>query len=666
MRFALILLLFATPAFAPAFAQDDGGATSYPASYFSANQPSTALDMVRLLPGFRLQNGDGGLRGFSGSVGNILIDGQLPTSKEESPEQLLQRISASSVDHIELIRGAADMHGYAVLANVVRLSGSSLSGRAEAELAATHFGTSAPGLALHLTRQGDDSTLDLSASYGREIQGMHGFGARGRFAPDGTPLRLAQYAFPELQNYAEFSSTYRQGLWEGDLTLGLVVKQQRDYSRVEERIYFPASAYSSGLESDRARNGEARLDYQRPVGDWGQLQLFVVHRLEEQDEISQTTTSTGTDLSRSRYNQREDVARLAWQRQEGALKLEAGAEGAINVLNSRSVLTVGGMPVILPAANLRVEEDRGEFFTAATWRFNPALLSEVGARYEISTLKQSGDSSLIKDLSFFKPRWLTSWDFAPGHQLRFLIERQVGQLDFRDFASSTSLNSNIVTAGNENLEPWRSLIVSLTWERHFWDRASLVVEARREFVSHVVDHVPVFAGSRVFDAVGNIGNGLRDVVQASLILPMDEWGLTGVTLKGDGGFQYSRIRDPATGLKRRFSAYQPFWVNAEIDYDIPDDNLRLGVTFHDDARDTEYRVDEITSSYHGIKLGAFVEYKPTPDWTVRLFGNDLAQSAFYRDRDIYPGLRGSVPLGQIEHRTLNNGAQVGIHVQRDF
>jgi hypothetical protein len=51
---------------------------------------------------------------------------------------------------------------------------------------------------------------------------------------------------------------------------------------------------------------------------------------------------------------------------------------------------------------------------------------------------------------------------------------------------------------------------------------------------------------------------------------------------------------------------------------------------------------------------------------VRLFGNDLAQSAFYRDRDIYPGLRGTVPLGQIEHRTLNNGAQVGIHVQRDF
>jgi hypothetical protein len=667
MRFVLALLLLAICAFAPAFAQDGpAGVTNYPVGYFSANQPSTALDMVRLLPGFRLQNGDSGLRGFSGSVGNILIDGQLPTSKEESAEQLLQRIGASSVDHIELIRGAADMHGYAVLANVVRIDGASLSGRVEAEFAATHFGTSAPSLALHLTRQGADSTLDLSASYGREVQGMHGFGARGRFAPDGTPLRLSQYAFPELQNFADLSGTYRQGLWDGDLTLGLVLKQERDYSRIQEQIYFPAAALSAGLESDRKRNGEARLDYQRPVGDWGQLQLFAVHRLEEQDEISQTTTTTGTDLARSRYNQREDVARLAWQRQDGALKLESGAEGAINVLSSRSVLTLGGTPFILPAANLRVEEDRGEFFTTATWRFGPALVSELGARYEISTLRQSGDSNLTKDLSFFKPRWLTSWDFADGHQLRFLAERQVGQLEFRDFASSTSLNSNIVTAGNKNLEPQRTLLVALTWERHFWERASLTMEARHEMVSHVVDHVPVFAGSRVFDAVGNIGNGLRDVVQINLILPLDEVGLTGFTLTTDTSFAHSRVRDPATGVKRRFSEGEPFRINAELNYDIPEENLRLGVTFHDDARQFDYRIDEISSNYHGIKLGAFIEYKPTLDWTLRLFGEDLAQSAFFRDREIYSGLRGAVPLSQIEHRILNNGALVGIHVQRNF
>src|SRR6185503_9615788 len=213
---------------------------------------------------------------------------------------------------------------------------------------------------------------------------------------------------------------------------------------------------------------------------------------------------------------REDVARLAWHYQ-GALKLEAGVEGAINVLNSRSTLTLGGAPVVLPAANIRLEERRAEFFSTATWRLNPVLMSELGTRYETSTLTQSGDSSLVKDLSFLKPRWLTTWNPAPGHELRFLMERQVGQLVFRDFASSTSLNSNIITGGNKNLEPARAWNISLAWERHFWDRGSLVLEARREFISQVVDRIPVFAAGKVFNAVGNIGDGTRDDLVTNLI-----------------------------------------------------------------------------------------------------------------------------------------------------
>jgi hypothetical protein len=94
--------------------------------------------------------------------------------------------------------------------------------------------------------------------------------------------------------------------------------------------------------------------------------------------------------------------------------------------------------------------------------------------------------------------------------------------------------------------------------------------------------------------------------------------------------------------------------------------LRLGATFHHYARGFDYRIDEISSSYHGIKLGAFIEYKPVPDWTLRLFGNDLAQSAFFRDCDLYGGLWGQVPLAQVEHRILNNGALVGLHIQRNF
>ena len=672
----LVLLVCVFTAFPVARVSAQEGPENYPAAYFAANQPSTALDMVALLPGFRIQLGNSAVRGFSGTVGNVLIDGQLPTSKEEGVDALLRRIAASSVERIELIHGAADMHGYPVLANVVRNRNASLRRRAEAEGSITHYGTTSPKLALHLSRQGAESTLELSAAWGRDIglQNQNGFGTRARFLPDGTPLQLSEYSFPKLTNFAELSTSYRQPLWDGDLAIGVVLKQGRDYSNVSERIYFPAASLATGLESNRARTGEGRLDYKRPLGDFGQIQMIAVHRAQEQDEISQTTTVAGTDMARSRYNLREDVARLAWL-SDGALKLEAGVEGAINVLNSRSTLTQGGAPVILPAANIRLEERRVEIFSTATWHINSVLMSELGARFETSTLIQSGDSSLTKDLTFFKPRWQTTWKPAPGHELRLLLERQVGQLVFRDFASTTSLNSNIVTGGNKNLEPAHSWNISLAWERHFWARGSLVLEARREYISQVVDRVPVFAGGKVFSAVGNIGSGTRDVLQTNLILPLDELGLEGVTVKGEGAMRRSRVRDPATGTYRPIVGSQtmggtPFVVTttSEITYDMPARNLQLGMTLHSHAgsQEFEYRIDQISTSHHDYKFGVFAEYKPSPVWTMRVFGRDIAQTAAYRDRDVYSGLRGSAPLSFVERRKLSNGAVVGMNVQHDF
>jgi outer membrane receptor protein involved in Fe transport len=674
-RITTLLLLGTFGAFQGAAAQDL--TQSYPAAYFSPNQPVTAQDMVALLPGFHIQSGDSNVRGFSGTVGNVLIDGQLPTSKEENTTDLLGRITASSVERVELIRGAADMHGYSVLANVVRRKGASLRGRAELEDAFTHFGATQPKAGLHLAWQGAGAAAELSGTLWRAdigAQNQNGIGTRERVLPNGTPLQLSQYSFPRYTNNTEVSGAWRQPLLGGDLALGAAVKQQRAYSNISEQIYFPTASLATGLDSNITRSGEGRLDYNHELGRFGQIQLFGVHRITEQDETSQTSNSTGIGKSHGLYNQREDVTRLAWH-SHGAVKLEAGVEGSINVLNSRSTLIQGGIPVILPAANIRLEEKRVELFSTANWRFSPKLAMELGGRYETSTLTQTGDSTLAKDLSFFKPRWLTTWNFAPGHELRLLMERQVGQLVFRNFASSTSLNSNMVTGGNKNLEPARSWNVSLAWEWHFWKRGSLVLGAKREFISKVVDFIPVFSGTRVFNAVGNIGNGVRDEASTNVILPLDKLGLEGVTITGEAVLHHSKVRDPATGLFRQIVGGQTvngaqfvFEETGEITYDLSSLNLQFGADLHTHANshEADYRIDEIDPNHHGFKLGLFVVYKPVPDWTLRVFGRDLAQTAAYRDRYVYAGLRGSAPLSYIERRQLSNGSAVGINIQHDF
>ena len=82
------------------------GVLVYQADFFANARPNTAYDMIGRLPGFTFDNGNSA-RGFAGTAGNVLIDGQRPTSKTDDLQSILQRIPASDVERIELIRGGA-------------------------------------------------------------------------------------------------------------------------------------------------------------------------------------------------------------------------------------------------------------------------------------------------------------------------------------------------------------------------------------------------------------------------------------------------------------------------------------------------------------------------------------------------------------------------------
>ncbi|HEY3949491.1 MAG TPA: TonB-dependent receptor, partial [Phenylobacterium sp.] len=110
----------ATPATpAPAVAQT--GVISYASDFFAFAHPNTALDMVNQLPGFALDTGSS-VRGYEGAAGNVLIDGQRPAVKTEGIDSILQRMLATHVARIDIIRGGApgiDMQGKTVIANVI-------------------------------------------------------------------------------------------------------------------------------------------------------------------------------------------------------------------------------------------------------------------------------------------------------------------------------------------------------------------------------------------------------------------------------------------------------------------------------------------------------------------------------------------------------------------
>jgi hypothetical protein len=108
-----------------------GGRAIYEAAYFQPFAPSTALDIVRRIPGFSMESGNSDVRGFGGAAGNVVINGARPTSKSESIDTILSRIPAGRVTRVEIGSGdlfGSEFAGRAQVVNVVLNSASGLSG----------------------------------------------------------------------------------------------------------------------------------------------------------------------------------------------------------------------------------------------------------------------------------------------------------------------------------------------------------------------------------------------------------------------------------------------------------------------------------------------------------------------------------------------------------
>src|ERR1700744_5701192 len=118
----VFLLLSALPMGAGAQTATTPFITAYQPPYCASSRPSSAYEMVGLLPSFQLVEGDAKVRGYAGAIGNVLIDGRPPTSKQETLETILRRITPDTVLRVELLRSGAsgyDFQGYPLLANVV-------------------------------------------------------------------------------------------------------------------------------------------------------------------------------------------------------------------------------------------------------------------------------------------------------------------------------------------------------------------------------------------------------------------------------------------------------------------------------------------------------------------------------------------------------------------
>ena len=665
--FILALAALATPAHAQTA---DPDLHVFPASFFAEAQPATAYDMVLRVPGFAFDAGDSDVRGLAGSGGNVLIDGRRPAAKGDMLDAILKRIPAAAVLRIELIRGGAngvDMQGAALLANVVRRRETAIRGQAEMSLGRYGDGRTAPAIRANVSRRSGDTQSEASFYLYRNIDDEKGRGPRIRTNADGTLRERALYDEHDGFRGGELSAGHEQALAGGRLQLAASLKRARERADTDLQFLAPTPGLEQVLELETEDNAELGLGWSRPLGKQWALELTGLQRFSRDEASERSDDGSDVEAVSAHSHGGESIVRalLRWRRSD-ALSIEGGAEAAYNYLDSHSALAVNNVAVTLPAANVRVAERRAEGFATAQWRPSHALSVEAGLRVEASRLVQTGDSRLTKSFAFPKPRLALNWSSGPRTQWRARLERDASQLDFGDFVSSTSLTSSTITAGNADLEPERVWTASLAWERRFRDEAALVLTARREWISHTIDRVGVFGPGFAFDAPGNIGNGAKGRIEASLSLPLGRLGIAGGLLKLDAGYRWSSVIDPTTGVRRPISGEEPVGGEIHFTQDRPGIGFRWGADLVLAETDTDYRFDEVRRSHVGARLSAFAEYHLATHWTLRAFAENITGRAVRRDRFIYSGARSSQPLRYSEARILATRPLIGLLIRRDF
>ncbi|WP_312146632.1 TonB-dependent receptor domain-containing protein [Brevundimonas sp.] len=651
---------------APQTAQaSDQGVLVFTPDFFKDARPNTALDMVNRVPGFSVNDGDGA-RGFEGAVGNILINGARPASKNDTGSNVLGRTVATQVERIELVRGGApgiDMQGYSVVANVILKTTSSREHVLTANASLFEGGQDLFGGSYQFTAREGDRTWGVTLSDGISSSDSNGAGYVVRTDANGNILRNEQYYNDGYGGGNSIRGNFSTPLMGGkiDLTARYGIN---DWHNIN--LQTAPDIRRESLYDEDGHSGEFGVVYTRPLSEKLKLETRFIHEFGDFNTISTSRTRLGaTDSPEQLFNadgkSSETILRgLVRYERSPSMDFETGGEIAYNMLETDQAYTVGGVAVPLPSASVKVEETRGELFGKATWRINPKWSLESGLRLESSTISQSGDAAQEKSFFFAKPRILATWTPMPNNQLRLRFERTVGQLDFGDFAASAEFADENVFGGNVNLQPESRWVSELTYEKRFWGEGIVSIGLRHDEITDAIDLIPLEGG---LAAVGNIGDGTLDQLALNVTIPTDKLGVSGGKFGFRNTWNKTEVTDPTSGETRPISGVRASQATITFQQDITSWKLQWGGAWIPLLGQKDYQPDQVSGWRGTDYYELWAEYKPTSTLSIRGQVNiwndfDVTRTVF-ADRD-------TRPIAYVENRFIDPRTFWQIRVRKTF
>ena len=669
------------------------GTELYSAIFFAEYAPQTALEMVKRLPGFVLQEQDSEVRGLGTGAGNVLIDGSRPTTKSGGIGDALERIPASQVLRIDILRGtagAADVAGQSVVANVVRRKQGGFR-RWQMALEQGDDGRLSPVAQVSLSQPlGQwDSALKINAIKQRAPRDAQ----IRRYSSDGDLLQAQTETRPTTLTEVFFSGDARREFAEQTL----IINARTGWSRYQPETTRPGfvgrlpddspDSLFSNTRDSQYYTTELGIDWLVPLqGDWqwrlvnlnntknwffdtqshsesyGEVPLVAGSQLRFDEHLTENVVRT----SWSHHNADIDLSRFSLARQEYGI--EVAYNNMHSGLKSNTVDQHGGTDTAITNSqtSAKVIEKRSEGFVNLNWQWRDFTL-ETAMAAEYSQITVAGASEADRSLFFWKPSLALTYDYNDDIQYRFNLRRSVGQLDFSDFAASADLVDGRAFSGNARLKPHRSVRAGLAFDWRFSDRGALGLEVYHQWRTDVLEQMILPSGN---EALGNAGDATVKGLKLSANLPLDPFIDEGLlTVKAD--VLNSSFDDPLTGRSRALTKLDSPQVELDFRQDLLKSRISWGIGYQLYQESEEYFVNEYNHFRTQGRWNAFIESNRFGDLfgglvdglfdgvKVRLAAKNLGDEQQSRNRRVYAnGRNGQLLWRQSSER--NRGPVVSL------
>ena len=669
---------------------------NYPAEFFKRYQPNTALDMIKQVPGFQLDDGSN-LRGFGNAAGNIRINNRRPSAKQDVLSAILRRIPANYVERIDLIRGQVegiDLQGQSVVANIILHEDTPAAVRWEA-LAQKNF--YAPPLSSELSISLSDRWKDIDYNAGlsgrRSVTGFEGtenvFNKNGSLTEERFDdyLRLGYEGGANLNASTSFDETFVQlNTKLGSRTFDVAVSSLRvpTAGGAPRNEYFNQDQtfreFEVGVDAERELSqnifAKSIFLFYSQLGDGSNAQRVVETTGNQPLYFKKADTETATKevIGRMEFDWVGWIDRV----------LQANFEVAYNALDSNLIQIEdkgsGSMVVEVPGANTRVDEIRWDAQIQDTWSSGSFVLN-YGLGLERSTISQSGVDGQERDFLYLKPHSLLTYSPSQMQQTRLRLAREVAQLNFNDFVSASVFEDEDLALGNPDLRPETTWLAELTHERRFGELAVATLTAFYHWIADVQDLLPL---TSEFEVPGNIGKGSRWGLELESTVPLEWLGLRGARLDIKARWQHSSVMDLVTGENRVLSGKNTLGTAVAIPFRDDSDEYRYvydiayrqdfiatqvawGWDIADRAERILFKVNELDRiDERGLEFNAFVETTRWGGIKTRIEAENILNLAEGRNRTIYTGERNLSDVARQEIRDRAKGHRLTLLFSGSF